>query len=375
MTTSQLLAGAGALAAAGAISVLLTPLMKTLARRLDFVDHPTGRGEHKTHATPTPYGGGIAIFWGITLPIVILLITAWSLADTGPGWWPWLDAKVPNWLDWLGGVRLKTPSALAILAGGTVLHVMGLLDDRRPLSPAIKLVLQVLVALVLTGGFGIRAGEFLGSVASVLLTSLWIVALTNAFNFMDNMDGLSAGVAAIASFVLAVCALRAGQVFVPCFMLLVTGAVLGFLIYNFPPASIFMGDGGSLIVGYFLAVAAVLVTYYDPAQQREPAGVLLPLIVFAIPLYDALSVIFRRIRAGKSIFHSDRGHFSHRLVKLGMSRTAAALTIYLATLATALPAVMLPHAAWWQAGLIFGQCLCVVAIIAILETRNGNPAA
>jgi UDP-GlcNAc:undecaprenyl-phosphate GlcNAc-1-phosphate transferase len=297
------------------------------------------------------------------------------LTDVQVGSRSWLDAKLPNWSAWLGGVRMKTPSALAILAGGAVLHVMGLLDDRRPLSPAIKLILQILVALVLTAGFGIRAGEFLGPVPSILLTSLWIVALTNAFNFMDNMDGLSAGVAAITSLVLAVCALRAGQVFVPCFMLLIAGAVLGFLVYNFPPASIFMGDGGSLVVGYFLGVTAVLVTYYNPSQQREPAGVLLPLVVFAIPLYDALSVIVRRIRAGKSIFRSDKGHFSHRLVKLGMSRTAAALTIYLATLATALPAVLLPHAAWWQASLIFGQCLCVVAIIAILETRNGNPSA
>src|SRR6185436_12449331 len=122
----------------------------------------------------------------------------------------------------------------------------------------------------------------------------WIIALTNAFNFIDNMDGLAAGVAFLTSLVLAISALMAGQVFVPCTLLLVAGAVLGFLIYNFSPASIFMGDAGSLVIGYLLAVCTILITYYDPEQQRRPFGVFVPLLVFAIPLYDMASVMWVR---------------------------------------------------------------------------------
>ncbi|MEP0842476.1 MAG: undecaprenyl/decaprenyl-phosphate alpha-N-acetylglucosaminyl 1-phosphate transferase, partial [Phycisphaerae bacterium] len=165
-------------------------------------------------------------------------------------------------------------------------------------------------------------------------------------------------------------ALRAGQVFVPCLLLLIAGAALGFLIYNFPPASIFMGDAGSLVLGYLLAVGTVLTTFKDPHQQVRPFGVLVPLLVFAVPLYDQVSVIVRRVRAGVSIFRGDRRHFSHRLVKLGMRPTSAVLTIYLATLATGLPAVLVPGLEWPEALLVLGQCAAVVAIIAILEARD-----
>jgi UDP-GlcNAc:undecaprenyl-phosphate GlcNAc-1-phosphate transferase len=212
----------------------------------------------------------------------------------------------------------------------------------------------------------------LGEVPAVVLTSLWIVVLTNAFNFMDNMDGLTAGVGTLTALILGMAAFAAGQVFVPCMLMIVAGALLGFLFYNFPPASIFMGDAGSLVVGYMLAVCSVLTTYIYPEQQITPYGITVPLIVFAVPLYDFVSVLFRRYRKGQSIFQADRGHFSHRLVQLGLTPTAAVLTIYLATTATSLSAIVLPLLNWAGAVLVFGQCICVVAIIAILESRNGR---
>jgi UDP-GlcNAc:undecaprenyl-phosphate GlcNAc-1-phosphate transferase len=233
-----------------------------------------------------------------------------------------------------------------------------------------KLAIQGVIALVLTAGFGIRILDVLGAPLAIILTTLWIVTLTNGFNFLDNMDGLSAGVAFLTATILAVTSFRAGQIFVPCTLMLVAGAVLGFLVFNFPPAGIFMGDAGSLVVGYMLAVLSVLITFYDPEMGRTPFGVLVPVVVFAIPLYDLISVCWHRQRSGRSIFSADRGHFSHRLVKLGMSPTLAVLTIYLATLATSLPAMLLPQLGWAGAILVFGQCLCVVTIIAILETRH-----
>lgn len=370
---AALLAGGLSLGSALAISAALTPLVRRWALRRDFIDQPTHGQGHKTHIVATPVGGGIAITLAVILPMLVALMAAPLLQKASGGMFEVLIRWAPHWPHWLGGLIQKTPEALAIVAGALVLHGMGLVDDRRPLPALFKLVVQIVVALVLTGVFGIRAGEFFGPVLSIAITTLWIVTLTNAFNFMDNMDGLSAGAAALTSLVLAVSAMCAGQIFVPCLLLLMTGAVLGFLIYNFPPASIFMGDAGSLVIGYFLAVCAVLTTYYDPAQQRTPFGVLVPVLVFAIPLYDIVSVVIQRYRSGQSIFRSDCRHFSHRLVKLGLSKRAAVLTIYLATLATAMSAILLPFASWLMAIMIFGQVFCVVLIIAILEFRDvGN---
>lgn len=361
--------GATSLGVALAISGLLTPIVRRWALRTGFVDRPAAAA-HKKHDRPMPFGGGIAIAAALFLPIGGALLVAWGLSRLDPQTLPWLTRWAPQWPYWVGGLMRKAPDALAILAGALVMHIMGLIDDRRPLSAWFKLIVQLVVALGLTAGMGIRSFELLGTPTAIIITTLWIVALTNAFNFMDNMDGLSGGVAALTAFMLAISALRAGQVFVPCLLLMVAGAALGFLIYNFPPARLFMGDAGSLVLGYMLAVCSVLTTFKDPAQQARPFGVLAPLLVFAIPLYDEASVILRRLWLGLSPFRSDRRHFSHRLVKLGMSQTSAVLTIYLATLATAMPAIIVPVLNWPEASMVFAQCICVVAIIAILESRD-----
>lgn len=364
-----LIAGGASLVLSLAVSALLTPVVRRWALQRDFVDRPLGAGSHKQHKQAVPFGGGIAITIAVLLPMASVLVGGLILHRLGPerleSWMPGL----PVW-GWAGGVLEKAPQALAIIAGALVMHLVGIVDDHRPLGPSFKLVVQLGTALLVAGGMGIRGLDVLGPVAATLLTAFWIVVLTNAFNFMDNMDGLSAGVATLTATILAVTAFRAGQLFVPCLLLLLAGAVAGFLIYNFPPASIFMGDAGSLVVGFLLAVFTVLTTFYDPDQQQRPFGVLVPLLVFAVPLYDMISVIVVRLRAGHSIWRSDRRHFSHRLVKLGLSPTSAVLTIFLATLATALPATLLPLVNWTEAVLIFGQCVCVVAIIAILESRD-----
>jgi UDP-GlcNAc:undecaprenyl-phosphate GlcNAc-1-phosphate transferase len=315
-------------------------------------------------------GGGIAITAAILLPMAIGLLAAFLLYRMEPGKLAFLTAKAPMWRHYVGGVVMKIPEGLAVIGGALVMFLVGILDDRRPMSPGIKFASQVFVALVLVVGFGVRSGDALGTVPAVIITVLWIVTIINAFNFMDNMDGLASGVAAISAVVLAVTAFGSGQLFVPCLTLLVVGAVLGFLVYNFPPASIFMGDSGSLVVGYFLAICAVLTTYYDPQCYQKQAGVLVPLVVFAIPLYDTASVVIRRLRLGVSPFRGDRGHFSHRLVAMGKSTRMALLTICLATMATALPAILLPGLSWPAALVIFVQCFCVVVIIAILESRD-----
>lgn len=361
--------GVASLALSFVMCVTLTPIMRRWARRSGFVDRPSA-GHHKSHEQATPFGGGIAITVAVVLPILAALLAAGILHHGGAERLGALTTWLPLLPAWLGGVADKTPEGLAIIAGALIMHLIGLVDDHRPLSSILKLAVQVAVALALTGWFGIRAAEALGPVAAVAVTTLWIVALTNAFNFMDNMDGLSAGVACLTAVVLAISSLLAGQVFVPCMLLMLAGALIGFLVYNFPPASIFMGDAGSLVIGYLLAVFTVLTTFYNPETGRTPFGVLVPVVVFAVPLYDMGSVIVHRLRQGVSVFRGDQRHFSHRLLRRGMSPTMAVVTIYLATLATGLPAILLPLHGWPVAILIFVQCVCVVTIIAILESSN-----
>jgi len=249
---------------------------------------------------------------------------------------------------------------------------VGLLDDRRPLGPGVKFIAQFAVAIATAWWLGIRAVEMLPAPFSIALTVLWIVLITNAFNFLDNMDGLSAGVAAIASLIFAVASLQAGQVFVPTLAFLLAGTTLGFLVLNFAPASLFMGDAGSLVIGYLLSVVTILTTYHDASIERLPLGVVVPVVVLAVPLYDVTSVVIHRMRLGESPFRGDRRHFSHRLVKRGLSPRGAVLTIYLATAATGLPAIALARVDWATATLLLIQCVCVVVMIAVLEHTPGS---
>ena len=348
-----------------ALSLLTTYLVRGWALRRDFVDRPSG---HKRHNAPVALGGGIALFVSICGPLAVGTLLAWLLmVRSGLP-----SAPPPAWLPdfvqiHLEGIAAKLPLVLGIVGGAFVLHVMGLIDDRKPLGPLVKFGVQLAVAVFVVGVVGIRAVSALPAPLSMAITVLWIILITNAFNFMDNMDGLSAGVAAIAAAIFAVASAGAGQVFVPLMACVVVGALLGFLRFNFTPASIFMGDAGSLVVGFLMSVLTILTTYYDPQQGLTPLGVFVPIMVLAVPLYDVFSVVIHRIRLGQSPFRGDWRHFSHRLVRQGMSTRRAVLTIYLATAATALPAIILPRVNWVFASLLLLQCVCVVVMIAILE--------
>ncbi len=341
------------------LSLALTFIVRSWARRSGFVDKPGG---HKGHKKPIALGGGIAIFLTVAIPLLCgTLLARWALASGNQSWIP--ELIQPH----LSGISDKLPLLLAILGGALILHVMGLIDDVYALGPWGKLAIQFGVAFSLVTFFKIRAAEALGVIPSIAITTFWIVLIVNAFNFLDNMDGLSAGVAAIAGSIFACSAMASDQIFVPVMAWILVGAVLGFLAYNFNPASVFMGDAGSMVIGYFLAILTVLTTYYDPDRQLQPLGVLVPIVVLAVPLYDVTSVVIHRLRAGDSPFCGDQRHFSHRLVNRGMSVRAAVLTIYLATAATSISAIILPRASWQMACLIFSQCICIVLIIAVLE--------
>ena len=275
----------------------------------------------------------------------------------------------------LPGILHQTSALWALLGGGTVLMVVGLWDDRRGLGWQVRLAVQFAVATscVLWQGWRLTAFIALPWI-TWLLSAIWIVALINSFNMLDNMDGLSSGVAAIAAAILAAALLltpdpqtRQPQLFVAGFLLVVVGALIGFLLHNRPPARIFMGDAGSYFVGFCIAVTTLLATFTEYHGAR-PHAVFAPLCVMAVPLYDMTSVIWIRLRAGRSPFEADKNHFSHRLVALGLSKGQAVLTIYLTTATCAMGALLLQRVDLVGAAIIMAMIASILSLIAILES-------
>ncbi len=350
------------------VSLVATFCIIRIAPRVGFVDKP---GHRKIHSNPKPLGGGIAIFLGIALPMLIGLAIV-NLAGHR------LLEFMPESEDaaaLISGGQHQMPLSLGLLGAMLALHAMGLMDDRRAMGPYVKLTIQLAVTGILVIAFDLRAltaldNWGLGRWPSVIVTVLWISGITNAFNFLDNMDGLSAGVAAVCATGFLVTTLYIEQWFVAATLAMLLGSLLGFLVFNFPPAKIFMGDSGSLLIGFVLGVLTVRTTFL-PSDQQFAAGwyaVFAPVIVLALPLYDLIVVSVIRIRLGKSPFVGDTNHFSHRLVARGMSRRTAVLCLYLITASTAFAAILLPHVqSTFGAMLIFGQTLLILGVVALLE--------
>ena len=267
----------------------------------------------------------------------------------------------------------KTSQLAIILLSILILFLLGLWDDRKHLGPFSKLAVQFAVAIIAAAFGDVRVEFFIGNkIITSLLSAVWIVLIINAFNFLDNMDGLATGIAVIASCILFTAAAISGQVFVGGLAIIFVGTLLGFLVFNFPPAKIFMGDAGSLVVGFFVALLTLRTTYYHEAQSGQWYPVFLPAIVMAVPLYDFISVTLLRITQGKSPFVGDTQHFSHRLKRHGLTNTQTVLTLYLATLCTGLGATFLYQVNLVGAILIFTQTFMILAIIAIFETTGRN---
>ena len=356
-------AAIAAVVTAFVLAALSTAVSRRVAFRLNFLDLPQ---RHKAHSQPVPLLGGCAIFLGILMPGLLVLALASLWASHPPSYIP-AELAVH-----IAGVAAKAPQALGILAAALGMHVLGIVDDRKHLGPWIKLIVQVLLAAAVVVFFNVRVLTLAGPTVSIAASVVWIVVITNAFNFLDNMDGLSAGVAAICAAALMAAAASMGQLFVTGWLCLILGSLLGFLPFNFSPARTFMGDAGSLVIGFLLAVASCLTTYIGP-ESRTHYSVLAPLLVMAVPLYDSVSVILLRVRERQNPMVGDRRHFSHRLVKRGMSTRAAVLTIYLCTAGTAIAATLLPRVDQVGAILIFAQTLAILAIIALLERGDAKP--
>jgi len=303
-----------AFASAWVTTFFALPLWRRWCVRTGLVDDP---GHRKIHDSPIPLAGGFAVLTGILLP---LLVAGLVLAFI-----PAVSAKFGS-LSYGFGKRAGQLAAIGFGAIGMTL--LGWLDDRHELRPGPKFAGQFAIA-GLVAWSGVRITLFVpNELFSYAVTILWILTVVNAFNFMDNMNGLCAGLGLIGAWLFAIGAAADGQYLVALIALLTSGALLGFLPHNFPHARAFLGDAGSHLIGFLLAVLAILPNFYTPEPPRRPA-VIAPLLVLAGPLGDLAWVVLLRWRMGKPFYLGDTNHLSHRLVRAGLSKTRAVLVIWL----------------------------------------------
>lgn len=331
------------------LALYFTPILREAARAFGIVDHPDAK--LKTHRSPIPYMGGVAIF----LAFVISLGLTISLFDQ---------------------------NMLGLLLGASIILLLGLVDDLKALSPAVKLLGQLLAAFVLIKA-GIRIEiAFLKEYSPFLtdaLTVLWIVGITNAFNIIDVMDGLASGVGFVALTILFTIAVMSGDLpGIALFTICLSGAVLGFLHFNLSPASIFLGDAGSMLIGFLVGSISMILSY----ANQNPFAVASPLLILGIPIFDTMLVMVLRLRQNRPLFQGSPDHFAVRLLRAGFRVRTIVFGSYIASLlmgASALWLMFLDRdqsiallAAWAVAALIVGV---FVATVDSRARRARNAAA
>jgi UDP-GlcNAc:undecaprenyl-phosphate GlcNAc-1-phosphate transferase len=303
-----------AFAGAFLTSLLALPLWRKWCLKKNLVDDP---GHRKIHDTPVPLAGGFSVLTAILFPFIIGAI----FLQIGV-------VKISSTNLITHGLERRGLELLALAFGAIAITFLGWLDDKHELKPLPKFLGQFLIALLVAVACK-RITLFVPNIFfSYAITILWLLTLINAFNFIDNMNGLCAGLGAIGAWKFFVFANTGGEYLVALVALLACGALLGFLPWNFPNARAFLGDAGSHLVGYLLAVLAILPHFYTK-KNPHPLAVLTPLFVLAIPLLDLAQVVFFRTLNKKPFWIGDTNHLSHRLVRDGLSRTQSVLILWL----------------------------------------------
>lgn len=306
-----------------------TPLMRYLAPRLGIIDQPSAR---KVHVAPTPRLGGLAIFAAVMLTLIFL--------------------KSERNFD----------QFVSVLLAASWMSFLGLWDDRWGVPPLLKLLGQLAGALFLLANDVQVQLPQLPPWANAAVTLLWLVGITNAFNLLDNMDGLSGGIAAIAAAFFLLMSTFSGQYLVGALAAAVLGACVGFLVYNYNPASIFMGDSGSLFLGFLLAAIGIKLRFPDNVTF---VTWMIPPLVLGVPLFDTTLVVVSRLRRGLNpLTTPGKDHASHRLVDAGMTQREAVLTLYLVAGALGLVATFVTRANALE-GYVAGGSVALAALYAL----------
>jgi len=300
-----------------ATTLLALPLWRKWCLRVNLVDDP---GQRKIHNSPIPLAGGFAVLTGLLLPLGAGAI----LLQTGL-----INGSAAGAV--VHGINRRGIELAVIALGALAITLLGWVDDRYELNALPKFTAQFLIAFMVAAACK-RITLFVpGVVFSYAITILWILTVVNAFNFMDNMNGLCTGLGIISAFLFSLIAAARGEYLVAVVGFLFCGALAGFLPWNFPEARAFLGDAGSHLVGYLLAVMAILPHFYT-RQSPHPLAVLAPLVVLAVPLVDLAQVSIFRTLNGKPFWIGDTNHLSHRLTRAGFSRTHAVLILWLISL-------------------------------------------
>lgn len=334
------------------LAVLLTPVVKLLAIKMKAVDYPDYR---KVHEKLMPRMGGLAIALAYTLPLIYIFAMKVFAFDR------------PFFSD---------HQLVAYLIGGWIIVLLGIVDDIYQISAKYKFLGQ-LIAAIMVVAVGIKIdyitlpGDLVLSfgVLSLPITLIWLVGVTNALNLIDGLDGLAAGVAAIALATIAIIGFSMGNIVIAFMVLLLLGSTLGFLIYNFYPAKIFMGDTGSLFLGYNLAVFSLL-----GFKHVALVSFLIPIVILAVPIADTFFAIVRRMMSKKPITKPDKNHLHHCLLRMGFSHRKTVLVIYAISVLFSVLAIIFSRATSWWAFVVLGVTLVAVAVgadvINILDRRG-----
>lgn len=294
-------------ASAFVLVVGATPLVRRVAGKLGVVDQPDAR---RVHLTPVPLMGGIAIYVGFIAALLLF------------------------------GERWVVSQAISILLGATIVSFLGIWDDRWGVRPVLKLLGQTVAAAIVMLS-GVQVAFLPHPVLNLAITLLWIVGITNALNLLDNMDGLSGGVGGVAAGFFLLLAAWNGQYLVASLAAALMGVCVGFLVYNFNPATIFMGDAGSLFLGFVLAVVGIKLRF---PGRLDIITWMIPVVVLGLPIFDTTLVVFSRLRRGANpLTNPGKDHVSHRLVSLGLSQRQAVILLYAACCALGLVGMLIMH--------------------------------
>lgn len=331
------------------------------------MDHP---GERKIHTSPKPRMGGLAFVLTFMIVIIAHIVGVLAFKHSGA-----VQQHLPIVTRNLERLSNVLPKLSVILIGGILTTCIGMLDDylRDKFSYKYKFLAQLAVAGLVVS-FGVRTEFLPGDFADIAISMLWIVGMSNSFNLLDNMDGLTAGVSIISALLFFGMAFVQQQVFMAFIFIAFAGSILGFLPYNFKPAKIFMGDTGSLFIGFMFGVLTLQSSYRVPGSHTL-ITVIMPVLILSIPLYDTFSVILIRLREKRPVFIGDKCHFSHRLVNLGFSEKWAVLFIYLISLSIGIGALLLPYTPLWGNILILLQAIAIYGLITtlmIVGNKNGR---
>ncbi len=327
---------------AAGVALLITPGVILLAAKTGAMDAPDAR---KVHKKPIPRIGGI----GIYAAFMVAMLSVLSFVD--------VTAEV------------KT-EIIGLMVGGSLIVLVGVIDDYKNLPAKVKLVGQIIAAAVLVIAFDVRIdfitdpfGDYIYTEwLAVPLTIFWIVGLTNTVNLIDGLDGLAAGVATIAAVTIMMVALQQSIMLVAVLTAALAGAAFGFLYYNFNPARIFMGDSGSMFLGFMLAGISVI----GAVKSAATIALIVPILALGLPILDTTFAIVRRYRGGVPIFKPDKGHLHHRLLDLGFTQRQAVLLMYVISALLGLSAVALTEVSNQLAIII----VCVVVVAVLLGAKK-----